>query len=240
MKKLLLFDVDGTLAKSTFKINPKFKELILNQKEYDIGVVGGSNIIQITEQLGQDFIDKIKFTCSQNGVITYKHGKLFHSNNIKKILSEEQIQFIINKVLLYIIAIELPFKRGHFIDFRDSMLYITPIGRNCTLEERKQFVEFDKSTNCRKIIINELKKQFKDLPISFALGGEIGFAIHPIGWDKSYSLQFFNKYTDITFFGDRCEEDGNDFPLYNNKNIKGYHIKNGPEETLNILKKLLN
>lgn len=34
--------------------------------------------------------------------------------------------------------------RGTFIEFRNGMLNISPIGRNCTKEERLEFSEIDK------------------------------------------------------------------------------------------------
>lgn len=34
--------------------------------------------------------------------------------------------------------------RGTFIEFRNGMLNISPIGRNCTKEERIEFSEIDK------------------------------------------------------------------------------------------------
>ena len=43
-----------------------------------------------------------------------------------------------------------------------------------------------------------------------------------------------SKYDKVYFFGDKCDEDGNDYPLYCNENIIGYHVKD-PENTLEIL-----
>ena len=34
--------------------------------------------------------------------------------------------------------------RGTFIEFRDGLINLCPIGRNCTQEERMEFFEFDK------------------------------------------------------------------------------------------------
>lgn len=33
--------------------------------------------------------------------------------------------------------------RGTFIEFRDGLINLCPIGRNCTQEERMEFFEFD-------------------------------------------------------------------------------------------------
>lgn len=39
--------------------------------------------------------------------------------------------------------IELPLKRGTFIEFRKGMLNVSPIGRNCSQEERDAFEVYD-------------------------------------------------------------------------------------------------
>lgn len=40
-------------------------------------------------------------------------------------------------------GIELPVKRGTFIEFRKGMLNVSPIGRNCSQEERDAFEVYD-------------------------------------------------------------------------------------------------
>ena len=36
------------------------------------------------------------------------------------------------------------FHRGTFIEFRDGLINVCPIGRNCSQEERIEFFEYDK------------------------------------------------------------------------------------------------
>ena len=38
---------------------------------------------------------------------------------------------------------------GTFIEFRNGMLNVSPIGRNCSQEERDEFEHFDLSTGIR-------------------------------------------------------------------------------------------
>ncbi len=73
------------------------------------------------------------------------------------------------------------------------------------------------------------------------MGGQIGIGIHPKGWDKSYILQFINltDYESVSFYGDRCLPNGNDYPLYSHMNINGNFVK-GPEETLTLIKSLVS
>jgi phosphomannomutase len=64
--------------------------------------------------------------------------------SIKDELGEENLQKFINFVLKYLSGIEIPIKRGTFIEYRKGMLNISPIGRNCSREERNQFEIYDK------------------------------------------------------------------------------------------------
>jgi phosphomannomutase len=66
--------------------------------------------------------------------------------------------------------LKLPFKRGTFIEFRTGMLNISPVGRNCTNEERKQFNKYDLENQIREKFIQNLKKQFPNLALTFSIG----------------------------------------------------------------------
>ena len=72
------------------------------------------------------------------------------------------------------------------------------------------------------------------------MGGQIGIGIHPKNWDKTYIFNLINidDYGTITFFGDRCSPDGNDYPLYSHPGIKGNWVHE-PNDTLKLLKKLM-
>ena len=240
--KLILFDVDGTLAESTLSISQQMIDILTVFKEdpyYELGIVGGGEYSKIISQIGQENAHLFKYIFSENGLVSYKGAELFHKNDIKNSISENILQKIINFVLRYIADLELPYKRGSFVRFRTGMLYITPIGGDCSQEERNNFVEYDKIHDVRQTMIDALKKEFPD--ISILLGGAIGLGIHPKGWDKSYIMQFINKedYDSIMFYGDRCTPDGNDYPLYSHPDIKGVCVKN-PQDTIDRLLKIMN
>lgn len=238
---LLLFDVDGTLAKSTLQIESKVLNKLKDLKHngYELSIVGGGTYEHIIYQIGGKENEKIfKYIFSENGLITYKNGKLYHQNDIKKHIPENKIQEIIDYVLIYIAKLSLPYKRGSFIRFRNGMLYITPIGGDCSQEERNKFAEYDEKHHVREKMIKNLTEKFGDDGIDVKMGGQIGIGLHPIGWDKSYILDIINikKYENVHFYGDRCTPTGNDFPLYSHKEIQGNHVKN-PEHTYKLLQK---
>jgi phosphomannomutase len=129
-------------------------------------------------------------------------------------------------------------KRGVFIEYRNGMINVSPIGRSVTFEEREIFVEFNKKENVLMKIAKELTEKF-DEHLKFSVGGQISIDCFPHGWDKRYCLQFIeNEYKDIHFFGDKCYEGGNDFEIYLDERTKGNWVKNGPSETIEFLEKL--
>ncbi len=240
---LLLFDVDGTLAKSTLKITDNMENMLKTfskKDDYEMSIVGGGTYEHIIYQIGKENEKLFTNIFSENGLVTYKDGFLFHKNDIRNELGEKLITKIINFTLRYIADLELPCKRGSFIRFRNGMMYITPIGGDCSMNERSNFAKYDSKYGIREKMINTLLLEFKDYNIDVKMGGQIGIGLHPKGWDKSYVLQFINidEYENIYFFGDRCTQNGNDFPLYSNKNIKGNHVES-PEHTFTLLNNLI-
>ena len=69
--------------------------------------------------------------------------------SIKDFLGEEKLKQFINFCLKYLADIDIPIKRGTFIEYRTGMLNISPIGRNCSQEERKEFEKYDKEHKIR-------------------------------------------------------------------------------------------
>lgn len=52
---------------------------------------------------------------------------------------------------MYLLFCLFCYFRGTFIEFRNGMLNVSPIGRNCTQEERIAFFEYDKVCSCNHI-----------------------------------------------------------------------------------------
>ena len=45
------------------------------------------------------------------------------------------------------------------MEYRNGMMNISPIGRNCSKEERNAFEDFDKTANVRKDFVAALEKE---------------------------------------------------------------------------------
>lgn len=70
------------------------------------------------------------------------------------------------------------------------MFNISPIGRNCSREERNDYEKFDLEHNIRKNMVAAMQKEFADLGLTYSIGGQISFDVFPTGWDKTYCLKF--------------------------------------------------
>lgn len=240
MKKIILFDVDGTL---TIPMNKVTDDMILKLKEVketiDIGFVGGSNIEKITKQLGEENLKLFKYGFAENGLHAHIDTKEFHKQNLISNLGENNYQKIINICLEVLSRTCIPIKRSNFIEVRNGMINISPIGRSCSQEEREQFNEYDNKHNVRKSIVRELKVLLKDFNLDFAVGGQISIDITKKGWDKTYCLQFIeSEYDKIYFFGDKCEEGGNDHQICNDPRVEGQSVTSYLE-TIQLLKQFV-
>ena len=110
------------------------------------------------------------------------------------------MQKLINFALKYMSNIELPCKRGTFIEYRTGMLNFSPIGRACSREERNQYEKFDLEHKIREKFVEALIEEFADYGLRFSIGGQISFDVFPEGWDKRYCLQFVEKEFDEIHF----------------------------------------
>lgn len=133
---------------------------------------------------------------------------------------------------------DIPIKRGTFIEYRTGLINVSPIGRNCSQAEREEFEKYDNQFNIRKTFIAKLQEEFKDYNMKYSIGGQISFDVFPIGWDKTYCLKYLKEYEEIYFFGDKTYEGGNDYEIYQemNKYGRGFSVSEGPSQTIKLLR----
>eukprot|EP01062_Namystynia_karyoxenos_P070558 TRINITY_DN65921_c0_g1_i1.p1 TRINITY_DN65921_c0_g1~~TRINITY_DN65921_c0_g1_i1.p1 ORF type:complete len:256 (+),score=118.86 TRINITY_DN65921_c0_g1_i1:73-840(+) len=226
---IVLFDVDGTLTVPRNKAEPEMFEVLAElRKDYVVGMVGGSDLKKQNEQLGAGFQKHFDYVFAENGLHAFKHGQEFHRQNLVHHLGEAKLQKFTKAALRMVADLDIPVMRGTFFELRTGMANISPIGRNCSQEERDAFEQFDLSSGIRKKMIEELKKQFgagTDHNLTFSIGGQISFDAFPIGWDKTYCLQFLEEFKTVHFFGDKTFEGGNDWEIYSSERTEGHSVK---------------
>ncbi|CDO64605.1 phosphomannomutase, putative [Plasmodium reichenowi] len=236
-KAIFLFDVDGTLTNSRKTIEQNVVDTLLelkSKKGFVLGIVGGSDYKKIREQI--KYPEIFDYIFSENGVVAHKNDEEYFAESIVNFLGEDRLKKLINYSLKYIANLDIPKKRGTFIELRNGIVNISPIGRNCSQEERDEFFRYNLKNNTIENFRDNLCKEFEDFDLNFSMGGQISIDCFPKGWDKTFCLKHLeNKFDEIYFFGDRTDKGGNDYELFCDKRVKGYKVKN-PNDTVKILR----
>lgn len=235
---IALFDVDGTLTEPRKVVSPETKEFIKALRDkICVGVVGGSDLTKQKEQLG-DSPNDFDYCFSENGLLAIQDGKTIGETSIVKHLGEDGIKRVVNWTLRYIADLDIPVKRGTFVEFRQGMLNVSPIGRNCSREERNDYEKFDLEHNVRKDMVAKMQAEFADLNLTYSIGGQISFDVFPTGWDKTFCLRYLPEadFDEIHFFGDKTFKGGNDYEIYTSERTIGHSIDDA--NPLTTLKKL--
>jgi phosphomannomutase len=209
MKTIYIFDMDGTLTPSRREMTQDFEEFYSRwAKHHTFFLVSGSNLEKIKEQVPQYILDMSEgvFTCGGNQL--WLGGKLSYNHEFKP--KEDLINFLKEKLS----NSPYPVRAGNHIEDRGSMLNFSIVGRDCSLEERLEYFEYDVHSNERSIISDEIINKWNNLDA--VIGGQISIDITPKGMNKSQVLSEVKKfYSDdrYIFIGDRTMEGGNDYPL---------------------------
>tara|TARA_Y100000593_G_C4219564_1_gene291073 strand:- start:83 stop:883 length:801 start_codon:yes stop_codon:yes gene_type:complete len=218
MSKIYIFDVDGTLTPSRQKMTEEFKDFF---KEWALRntfyLVTGSDLPKLQEQMdGMEIHSSGIFTCCGNEfwqvdpAVHPKYADNIYSNKFKP--ADNLIKYLEDTLD----NSDYPIKAGQHIEDRGSMLNFSMVGRKCTLQERKDYFEYDKLTGERESIAKYIRENWKDLDA--VIGGQISIDIYPKGNDKSQILDIIKQDrlvepSEYIFIGDRTEEGGNDYPL---------------------------
>jgi phosphomannomutase len=185
---ICLFDVDGTLTPARrvcihLEVYPQTERLtriqmvspemltLLSQLRHKvaIGFVGGSDLVKQQEQLGTASVpvtSLFDFCFAENGLTAYRMGVPLASASFIKWIGEESYQKLVKFILHYIADLEIPKKRGTFIEFRNGMINVSPIGRNASIEERNEYEKYDLEHGIRKKFVSEIQAAFPDLGLT--------------------------------------------------------------------------
>ena len=242
MKIMILCDMDGTLTPARCKIEKDMIETLnrVLDKGYEIGVVSGSGLDYMNEQLS----DWDRWSSGNSRIKKYPVNGT-NDLDMKSYCGEENWNEVLNIVLSTDSIMRCEWEGGldirlpaNIIQERGSAINWCPIGRDADMVEREKWVQLDKEYNFRNRCL-EIVKSYRLFQHDFTikLGGETSFDIYPKGWDKSYVFRYYEDYDRVYFIGDRCEEWGNDYEGYVRAGEWGRKTS-GPRETIEILKKI--
>lgn len=244
-QRLFLFDLDGTLsAPRTPVINEVLEALRRLKTQVTIGIVSGSDMPKMVSQLGQTDLSNVfeytDYVFAENGTVArYRGAPLGADLHFPNHIGEEVYKKLVAFVLRYIADLDIPIKRGTFIELRSGMVNISPIGRSCTAAERQEFYRYDQEHGIRETFAKALREAFACSGLEFAIGGQISIDCYPNGWDKRLSLDRIRDvpFSEIRYFGDRTAPGGNDYAIYVDSRVVGHSVTS-PEDTLRQLRAL--
>ena len=76
-RTLVLFDVDGTLTAPREEATKEMRDFLMSLKDkVVVGIVGGSDLPKQKEQMGENIVDEVDYSFSENGLVAYKDGSL--------------------------------------------------------------------------------------------------------------------------------------------------------------------
>jgi phosphomannomutase len=264
---LILFDVDGTLAVAGQKASQEMLDLLTSLRErYAVGIVGAAEFEKQQKQLGAHGLhNQFDFVFSENGVHAFRAGKQIHLKSTEGALGEENFAFFesqLEKVLAdhheeaeallkqaaAAVGTELTMEgRGLFLQKRQCTMNITPIGRTPTMtkEERGAYDKLDRAASFRKRIVGRLSEACGPgtaCNLQFAISGQVGFDLAPVGWDKTFCLQWVPEGEfpgGVHFFGDQVHPGGGDHELFEHPRTLGHEVSDA-DDTMRQIRSLFS
>lgn len=248
-KKIIAFDLDGTLAVSKQPITKDMARLIEElSKEKIVAVISGGTFKQFSTQFLPAFSkEDLSSPFIKNLILLPTSGSQRYEYNIEKEewnltdieLFPEEVKQKARKVLQGIIdsgLYDIPKNPiGEYIEDRLTQLSISALGQEAPIEQKKLWDPDQKKRQKIKVVLD------KELPeTSIIIGGTTTIDILPKGFDKATGLKRLLEKLgmikeDMVFIGDAIFPGGNDYSAYE-AGIESIKVS-GPEETEKIIKK---
>mmetsp|Transcript_4259 Transcript_4259/g.7753 ORF Transcript_4259/g.7753 Transcript_4259/m.7753 type:complete len:304 (-) Transcript_4259:105-1016(-) len=261
-RTLILFDVDGTLAVPAQPAPQEIVDMLAKLREhYAVGIVGAGDFAKQQDQLGgPDLRDRLDFCFSESGVHSFRGQQLLHSKSIADHLGKdrwaafkstlEQMLVDVRDEAEVLLRQASPCSsiadRGTFLEERQCTCNVCVIGRtpSLTKQERAAFEVADRGAGLRARLLKDLVTKFgpsTEYQLNFTIGGQIGIDCAPVGWDKTFCLQFVDKaeFDTIHFFGDKTSEGGGDYELFIHPRTIGHTVKDAAD-TIEQVRKLFS
>lgn len=245
-KKIIIFDVDGTIADSKLPIDNGMKQLLSKLLlEKIVVMIGGGKYELFKKQIvhrlphNSELLRNL-FLLPTNAASFYIFSGKWKNIYNKRISQIEKNEIIKQLTLALKKAGYTPPKKvyGKIIEYRGTQVTFSALGQKAPLYEK---TEWNKKHDVRGKIKNTLKKNLNGFDAKVA--GLTSIDVVRKGIDKAYGIRkvkkYFNMHTkDILFVGDMIIPGGNDYPVV--KTGVDYIKVKSPQETKKIIQSLLS
>lgn len=218
MKKLIVFDLDGTLAESKSALDAEMAKLLSALLGIvKVAVISGGNWPQFEKQLlanlpHDERLNNLSLlpTCGTK-FYRYDSGwKILYSEDF----TTEQKEKIVHsfKQVMAASGFEVHRTWGEIIEDRGSQITFSALGQQAPIEEKKKWdLDFAKRQRM-KVLLDKLIPEF-----SVRLGGTTSVDVTKPGIDKAYGIRKLRDTLGIAiqemiFVGDALFPGGNDYP----------------------------
>jgi len=250
-KKIVAFDLDGTLAESKQHLNADMSVVLCAlAQEKIVAVISGGSFEQFKKQFLPYFIPS-----ENNSEVVYNNLILLPVSGSQryeydKEISEwvmtdvEAMPELIRKKILSVLKDFISQSKYNFIpaiegdkiiEDRVTQIAMSALGQNAPIELKKVW---DPDQAKRQIMKRELEVLLPE--VNIIIGGTTTLDILPKGFDKAKGLlrllaKLEMTKNDMVFVGDSIFPGGNDYSPYE-AGIECIKIS-GPEETIEVIKK---
>jgi HAD superfamily hydrolase (TIGR01484 family) len=243
MKRLIVFDLDGTLAESKSPLDAEMATLLGRLLEVvKVAVISGGAWAQYEKQVlshlpdGDDLKNlSLLPTCGtkffrRNGTWKELYSEDFDADQKAKIIGA------INKAV-GLSGIKTERHWGDVIEDRGSQITFSALGQEAPLDEKKKWDADFKKRDKIKAILDPLIPEF-----SVNLGGSTSIDVTRPGIDKAYGIRKLRETLGISieemiFVGDAIFPGGNDYPA-KQAGVASIEVRD-PEETKRVIEAVI-
>ncbi len=222
-RKIIAFDLDGTLAPSKSPLPDEMSE-VLNEllTKFQVCVISGGKFEQFEKQLlGNLKADPTKLealhimpTCGTRyyryDVVQKAWEKVYAED-----FSEEQKKKIISALNKGLDDLKMRETKlwGDIIEDRGSQVTLSALGQEAPVDAKEEWDPDQTKKAKLRTYIAELIPEFE-----VRAGGTTSIDVTKLGIDKAYGMQKLMDMLEVSkeeivFFGDRLNEGGNDYPV---------------------------
>jgi phosphomannomutase len=218
MKKLIVFDLDGTIAESKSSLDDEMSALLRDLLSIlKVSVISGGDWPQFQKQLLSNLPDGANLknlsllpTCGTK-FYRYNSGwEQLYSENFADEEKEKVINSMEKAIRLSDVGVEVIF--GELIEDRGSQITFSALGQQAPLDEKKKWDPDFAKRRQMKALLDNLIPEF-----SVRLGGTTSIDVTRQGIDKGYGIGKLRDIlgvaiSEMIFVGDALFPGGNDYP----------------------------
>lgn len=246
MYKLILFDLDGTLAESKQPITNEMAALLARLIDTTrVAIISGGALpqflLQAVAELPRGTNLAHLYLLPTSGAALYEHQNGDWKKIYEERLSEKETHTI--ETVLRAAGAEtglIDFSKpayGERIECRGSQVTLSALGQRAPLDEKKAWdPAHEKRAALREYIAARLPE------FSVGIGGATSIDVTKRGVDKAYGVRKLCERlgiqeSDALYVGDELGAGGNDEAVY--KTASQTHAVSGPEDTMRLIESLL-